>query len=226
METHILLITDFDKQTSTSPPNKTNIRRRQSDDAFVIHKISTSPIKKSLTPTYEHPLQDLSENVLHTDEFSDDSEYDPPPIKSSIQLIKEDENRNNKLNNSKDIMMLNNSTTASNSSKTSNSNNNTRNLMEHIDDNQNESSITTISNKNVSEIEQEEGTGIVTQELAPGQVVRRKKAQSTTTSTTTTSTVKNNQRASFPLINKPNHKPTIENPGFENNSFDKLDGEY
>lgn len=198
-------LSDFDNLTSASPPNKQNFRRKQSDDAFVIHKVSTSPIKKPLTPTNNHPLQNLQEvrhEQQHPEEDEDDDDVD---YFYEQKTAKNDENRN-KVN----YMMLNNKNTI-------NLNNNKNEIMEQIDDNQNDSNSTTTKAPETHET----GTGIVTKELEPDQVVRRQKKAN--------ATQKSNQRASFPMITKQqtNNKPTtVENPGFEGSDIEKLEGEF
>lgn len=89
-------------------------------------------------------------------------------------------------------------------------------MMDQIDDNQNDSNSTTIK--------QEMGTGIVTKELEPDQVVRRQKKNGGGTTKNSTT----NQRASFPMItNKQTTKPTtVENPGFECSDAEKVEGEF
>lgn len=194
---------DFDNLTSASPPNKPNFRRKQSDDAFVIHKVSTSPIKKPLTPTNNHPLQNSEEvrHEKHEEDDHDDYFYEQ-------KTAKNDENRN-KVN----YMMLNNKNNI-------NLNNNKNDIMEQIDDNQNDSDTTMTK---PAEATHETGTGIVTKELEPDQVVRRQKKVANNASN---ATQKSNQRASFPMITKTNYKPTtVENPGFECSDIEKLEGE-
>ncbi|XP_063702581.1 kinesin-like protein KIF13B isoform X3 [Culicoides brevitarsis] len=184
---------DFDNLSSASPPNKSTFRRKQSDD-FVIHKVSTSPIKKPLTPTNNHPLQNLREIHQETEAINED-EQDEDFYEE--KLTKNDENRN-KINN----MMLNSNTI----------NINLNNNSDEIDDNQNDSKSTTTTTTNVEDEMQEIGTGIVTKELKGDQVVRRQKK---------TSQKSSNQRASFPMITKT--KPTtVENPGFECSDTEKL----
>lgn len=123
---------------------------------------------------------------------------------------KNDENRN-KVN----YMMLNNKNNI-------NLNNNKNEIMDQIDDNQNDSNSTTITKS--EETTHETGTGIVTKELEPDQVVRRQKKVANNAAN---ATQKSNQRASFPMITKTNYKPTtVENPGFECSDIEKLEGNF
>lgn len=204
MKFRTILFTDFDNLSSASPPNKPNFRRKQSDDAFVIHKVSTSPIKKPLTPTNNHPLQNLQEVCQEQPQDDDHEDY-----YYEEKTAKNDENRN-KVN----YMMLNNKNNI-------NLNNNKNEITEEIDDNQNDSNSTTTKSEEVATKIHETGTGIVTKELEPDQVVRRQKKATNVT----TQQQKTNQRASFPMITKANYKPTtVENPGFECSDIEKLEG--
>lgn len=164
--------------------------------------MSTSPIKKPLTPTNNHPLQNLQE--VYQEEPQDDDDHEDYTYEE--KTAKNDENRN-KVN----YMMLNNKNNI-------NLNNNKNEITEEIDDNQNDSNSTTTKSEEVAT--HETGTGIVTKELEPDQVVRRQKK-----ATNATTQQKTNQRASFPMITKTNFKPTtVENPGFECSDIEKLEG--
>uniref|UniRef100_A0A336NAW5 CSON011995 protein n=1 Tax=Culicoides sonorensis TaxID=179676 RepID=A0A336NAW5_CULSO len=194
---------DFDNISSASPPTKPNIRRKQSDDAFVIHKVSTSPIKKPLTPTSNHPLQNLPENEPQDNEEEEVEQDDEDFYQEKRKGNDDDENLNNKQLNQ---TMLNKNNINLNNN---NNNQNKHEIMQEIDDNQNDSSTTTKDDTILT------GTGVVTRELEPDQVVRRKKTGNEPTKT--------NQRASCPVFNKQttNIKPTVENPGFECNDTEK-----
>lgn len=93
---------DFDRSTSTSPPNKRTDtiytpgsgqkRFNPFDKKEKENTIQNSPAKKILTPTKEHPLQDLPKKSKS--EFSDDEDY----VEENEIITVTDINENNAIN--------------------------------------------------------------------------------------------------------------------------------
>lgn len=269
---------DFDKSaTSSSPPNKMlattttvtstaftpngqkrfnpfmkdmNMDLKQT--AHFSPPALSPTMKKPLTPTKEHPLQDLAErNDEHVDDDDDDLDDDEENYNNS------DENKNvinkNKSNTAKTNNALNNSNVNNNNNvdeeicDENNYNHSTNiiddNLENNMDDNQNSNMKTEIlklqnerNNKVVDYDSPNEGSGIVKTSLPPGKVVRRKKQTNSTltSSTATTGSMKNLHRASLPIIkvgsgimeNKGKLENQVGTLGSETDSSEKLEGKY
>lgn len=191
---------DFDRSTSTSPPNNYKSSQNATTpytpsgqkrfNPFMkdivtpdeVNKNDYPAVQKPLTPTKQHPLQDLTESKRNS---SSDDDFETK-IKQTTDI---NENNHEKL----------------------------------IEENHN-SNISSDENlyKNDSPYE---STGVVKTPLPPGKVVRRKK-----TSTTTTKTVQQAHRASFPLIKQSltiaqKLEQQMVGSGNDTDSSDRLDDE-
>lgn len=218
-----LFLSDFDRSTSGSPPNKISNKEQSERHKIEPTPASTTPytpgsqqkrfnpflkdipnveksveerspislqaVKKPLTPTKEHPLQDLAEEEKTTTSEDEDGFCDTKPSmkvqndenKNVIMQMKEDDNRN---------------TTLSSDEFKSNEDDDERQI---------------------------DGENIVKTQLPPGKVVRRKKTSSSTNAKNAS------QRASFPM-GKSNLNKSIErleaqmaNLGGETDSSERLE---
>lgn len=171
-----------------------------------------SQTKKPLTPTKEHPLQDLSDKHRHSK--SDDSDVLSDTADDDNDDDKEIHNIDNKMDTTDDPMP-----------EAQNDENKNIILCSKEEDESNNIQSTSLSSSDSLN----EGVGIVKTSLPPGKVVRRKKTANSGNDGKVTGNKPINYRASFPLAKSVLSKSVekleaqMRNLGSETDSSERLE---
>lgn len=223
---------DFDRSASGSPPNKHgHLLQSRTEPAsnttpytpgsqkrfnpFLKDQIPVDAamvaVKKPLTPTKEHPLQDLSENLTESDVPEEtNGEIAPAMLTSTDEDDGYCENNHN-------VIAMNVATTE----YTQNDEN--KNVIIQNDD------LKVLNTAVSSNDSLNEGVGVVKTTLPPGKVVRRKKTSGTAKPPTSGAPAVNHHRSSFPLARSVLHKSIeqleaqMHNLGSETDSSERLE---